>query len=757
MKKLFSIVLLVAMMAFGLYSLTKASTVTVCSDGCDYTTISAAIAGASASDIITVSAGTYAEDLTIDKVLTITGSGSDEVTLDLSGVAGSGVTISTLDGINMSGMTITGFPDSAITTTATFKRIPFSIGEDDYDDIEEGVSGVGLILTAVGGDPSTLIWVNENDEDVSASLGADLVDLDLVLVSSVTASMKMSFYVKSGLFADDAAFLTYINGLGRGADWTIDAGAIGNNAMTYSLEEYTYNTVSGVTPMSDYQEGTPAINLTFSGAAFDGTAVTNGLFSDIVFSNNARAIDLSGDTTGTIFRDVVFTDNVLDLYANTTSDLFYFDNVVLDADEMRVEGDSQVGVKFVGMFYVTLNGSPLEGATVEFTTNDEVSGTLTTGADGYTPDQESGLAAYKITSAGNVDLGNPLSYTASGQGAVSSGTASLTEPDDIVTIALIKSRRSFIEQFIETNDSVEGESSNEEEIETISIDSEESTTIAKDSSVGFSINNENHQLTVNEIDIVERTVEVTIQSDPINIKLTEGETKEVDLDGDGKNDVTVFLEKIENSGEVKIKITEIEISDIVEAVQEEKVVDDEIPVEEKSNEEKNLILSNLPQIIGKRDLKLEVQGIKGYILLTKAIPVNSEAWRNVHFLAYGSPSLSKFEKREREGLLKDFKEVFGSLPKSDLDWDVLYNIAIGIKPEKAFQKNNLLNAKKSLEKNGVMFAENFDEMVNYRLRVQNRDLAREVQAINVYRKAFKENPKTGFEWALIRALAYETK
>ena len=57
---------------------THAATITVCADGCDYETIAGAIGGATADDVIEVSAGTYTEhDITIDKNLTITGDGAD--------------------------------------------------------------------------------------------------------------------------------------------------------------------------------------------------------------------------------------------------------------------------------------------------------------------------------------------------------------------------------------------------------------------------------------------------------------------------------------------------------------------------------------------------------------------------------------------------------------------------------------------------------------------------------------------------------
>jgi hypothetical protein len=60
---------------FVLTSSASATEITVCSSGCDYTTIQNAVGNASSGDTINVSAGTYDEQVVIDKSLTIQGVG----------------------------------------------------------------------------------------------------------------------------------------------------------------------------------------------------------------------------------------------------------------------------------------------------------------------------------------------------------------------------------------------------------------------------------------------------------------------------------------------------------------------------------------------------------------------------------------------------------------------------------------------------------------------------------------------------------
>jgi hypothetical protein len=66
----------------GMSPMQAMATITVCASGCDYTTIQAAVDNATAGDVIDVAAGTYAEEVTVNKSLTIQGAGCLNTIID---------------------------------------------------------------------------------------------------------------------------------------------------------------------------------------------------------------------------------------------------------------------------------------------------------------------------------------------------------------------------------------------------------------------------------------------------------------------------------------------------------------------------------------------------------------------------------------------------------------------------------------------------------------------------------------------------
>lgn len=97
--------LMIAMLVFGALPTSQARAATLCvgGGGC-YPTIQAAITAASAGDTINVNAGTYNEDINIDRSLTLTGAGS-ATTAIVGQIGGDSATVR----ISASNVTIQGF------------------------------------------------------------------------------------------------------------------------------------------------------------------------------------------------------------------------------------------------------------------------------------------------------------------------------------------------------------------------------------------------------------------------------------------------------------------------------------------------------------------------------------------------------------------------------------------------------------------------------------------------------------------------
>jgi parallel beta-helix repeat protein len=92
--------------------------------GC-YSTISAAVAGAASHDTISVSAGTYNEDVIIGKAISLLGAGSSNTIINATGLA-NGIYVDGIDNPGLIDVTVTGFTienanfEGALITNASF-------------------------------------------------------------------------------------------------------------------------------------------------------------------------------------------------------------------------------------------------------------------------------------------------------------------------------------------------------------------------------------------------------------------------------------------------------------------------------------------------------------------------------------------------------------------------------------------------------------------------------------------------------------
>jgi hypothetical protein len=116
----------------------RGAVLTVCPSGCDHATIQEAIDAASPNDTIQIAAGTYYENLTIDKDLTVEGAGEGATFIDGS---------NTDRVVEVSGSRQIAFADLRI--------------QNGYTDFLEGESGAGIFQTA-GSLSLTRVTVSDN-------------------------------------------------------------------------------------------------------------------------------------------------------------------------------------------------------------------------------------------------------------------------------------------------------------------------------------------------------------------------------------------------------------------------------------------------------------------------------------------------------------------------------------------------------------------------------------------------------------------
>ena len=103
----FGALALVALPAAAQSQIPTPTTTTVCFSGCDFATIQAAVTAAAPGGTISVHAGTYAENVTINKALTLTGAGIGNSIIQ--GVSGQGKLASILVTTGTDDVTIEGF------------------------------------------------------------------------------------------------------------------------------------------------------------------------------------------------------------------------------------------------------------------------------------------------------------------------------------------------------------------------------------------------------------------------------------------------------------------------------------------------------------------------------------------------------------------------------------------------------------------------------------------------------------------------
>jgi len=220
-----------------------------------------------------------------------------------------------------------------------------------------------------------------------------------------------------------------------------------------------------------------------------------------------------------------------------------------------------------------------------------------------------------------------------------------------------------------------------------------------------------------------------------------------------------------------------------EVVEEEVVVEEDVVAEEDAVEPEVEVVETVAEVVTSeaitvkkgvtvadavpvlpagslRDLTAEGSAIGKFVSVEGALPSTSADWSTVNFVAYGSSSATKaLAERKRVDLVKDYKSVYGKLPADANDWQNLALMAEGATPKRVLSKEaqalkEFVRVFKRLVDFKVSADESFIHMVAYRLRIANRDLAREQAGLGKFISAYGFLPKTSHAWSVLRALSY---
>ncbi|MBT7929169.1 carboxypeptidase regulatory-like domain-containing protein, partial [Candidatus Peregrinibacteria bacterium] len=303
---------------------------------------------------------------------------------------------------------------------------------------------------------------------------------------------------------------------------------------------------------------------------------------------------------------------------------------------------------------------------------------------------------------------------------------------------------------------------------TVAVELSTTETIVTLNSTGnmqFTLGADAHSLTLSNVDVTGGSVTLLLQSDPLSVNLVEGETKLVDVDGDGIDDLEITLEEILSGNQVKLFVTSLSLPGSAEALANEPVEDLEestTPAEVVETPVPELYTSAeyMPSKNSSRSLDSEMAAIAKYVSIKKVLPATNQEWYVIDFIAYGSTAkVRAISQRERFGLLKDFMAIYDRLPQNSKDWENMANIAAGTTPSRVLSREAAaIKEFVKVFKRAIDFSQDGDEafvhQLAYNLRPQTRSLGAERSAIAKFLKVYKKDPNTSYTWAVMRAIAY---
>jgi len=131
-----------------------------------------------------------------------------------------------------------------------------------------------------------------------------------------------------------------------------------------------------------------------------------------------------------------------------------------------------------------------------------------------------------------------------------------------------------------------------------------------------------------------------------------------------------------------------------------------------------------------------------------------------NFIYSGVTGAKNIGPGERAGLLSSYKNVFGKLPLTKLEWNDIFMMATGGMPAERNLKAETLGKQiftkiyKHNYNNKIKKHEQALNHISYGIMVVHRDISAEKKAINSFGKIFKHNPVSATDWNIIRAIAY---
>ncbi len=311
----------------------SAATVTVCASGCTYTAIQPAVTAALSGDTISVAAGTYTEQVVIDKNLTLTGAGSGTTIIQAPAVlvnspTGTKEIVSVTGSITaeISGFTVQG-PVTGINfgiyvlagaTANIHDNTIKDIRNAPFDGIQTGVAiRVGRYNTQTGTATitnNTVIGYQKGGISVR-NTGSSAT----ITGNTVTGAGPTSITAQNGILIDYGATATIntntvtgnaydgpagTTAIGIGADSAGSGVVIGgnivnnNSANIHDLNsnaiQITDNQLADSSPVDQNAMGGITVQATGSGGGPDGYGGVNGPLTGVTISGNTVQNNLSG-------------------------------------------------------------------------------------------------------------------------------------------------------------------------------------------------------------------------------------------------------------------------------------------------------------------------------------------------------------------------------------------------------------------------------------------------------------------------------